>query len=229
MRRLVLSEGALEAGPLRLPSDAAHYLRDVLRLEVGVALELTDGAGRVARASIAVADKRVVTLAVEAPRFVSRPSRSLTLIQCVAKGEKMDQIVKQTTELGVSRIVPVISERAVARSMGRQDRWRQIVDDAVRVSGRAWRPELRPVTAFADLLAEPRASASWVFALDGAEAYATPSVDDLEVIVGPEGGLTDAEIEAARAAGFRSVTLGEHTLRTETAAAAVTALVMLGA
>ncbi len=229
MRRLVLSEAVLDAGPLKLPSDAAHYLRDVLRLEAGTKLELTDGAGRVAIASIDQSDKRAVVLAVEAPRFVPRPARSLTLIQCVAKGEKMDQIVRQTTELGVSRIVPVISERAVARSMGRQDRWRQIVDDAVRVSGRAWRPELRPVTALVDLLAEPRAAASWVFALGGAEPYATPRVDDLEVIVGPEGGLTPSEIEAARAAGFRSVSLGEHTLRTETAAAAVTALVMLGA
>jgi 16S rRNA (uracil1498-N3)-methyltransferase len=227
VRRLVLSDEVLAEGPLRLPSDAAHYLRDVLRLDASVELELTDGAGRVARARIEHADKRSVVLNVSAPRFVPRPSRTLTLIQCVAKGEKMDQIVRQTTELGVSRIIPVISERAVARSMGRQDRWRQIVDDAVRVSGRAWRPELRPVTAFADLLAEPRASASWVFAIDGATAYAPSTSSDLEVLVGPEGGLSPAEVEAAREAGFTSVTLGEHTLRTETAAAAITALVML--
>lgn len=228
MRRLVLSDEVLAEGPLRLPAKAAHYLRDVLRLDAATKLELTDGAGRVATATIEHADKQSVVLRVSAPRIVPRPARSLTLIQCVAKGEKMDQIVRQTTELGVSRIVPVISERSVARSMGRQDRWRQIVDDAVRVSGRAWRPELRPVTAFADILAEPRATASWVFALDGATPYAPSAAPDLEVLVGPEGGLSSVEVEAARAAGFTSVTLGEHTLRAETAAAAVTALVMLG-
>lgn len=244
MRRLVLAEGALVEGELALPQQASHYLRDVLRVDPSVELELTDGAGRVALAKVARVDKRAVVLSVGPLRIVPRTGRSLTLIQCIAKGEKMDQIVRQTTELGVARIIPVVSERAVPRGHRRPDRWRQIADDAVRVSHRAWRPEIRPVAALADVLAEPRADRALVFALDGARTLAEALGDDrpalqrmtrpsvepssIEVLVGPEGGLTAVEIERAKEAGFVPVALGPHTFRTETAAAAVVTLILLG-
>lgn len=229
MRRLVLPEGSLVAGTMTLPDASAHHLRDVLRLREAVQIELTDGAGLVASATVVQVDKRSVVLDVQTPRTEPRPTTQLTLIQCVAKGEKMDTVVRQCTELGVHTIIPVLSERAVPRASQKQDRWRQIAEDAVRVSRRAYRPTIRPVTALADVLAEPRADTSLVFALDGATALREIATKGaIEILIGPEGGLTSAEVAAATTAGFTAVHLGPHTLRTETAAAAVSALLLLG-
>jgi 16S rRNA (uracil1498-N3)-methyltransferase len=229
-RRLVVPEASLREGALALSTELAHYVRDVLRLGPGAPLLLLDGAGGEAEAEVSAADKRAVTLAVGPVARCAPPRPGLVLLQAVGKGDKMDQVVRQATELGVSRVVPVLTARAVARQEGRVERWRTIAEDAVRVAGHRHRPRIEPVTPLGAALAGAPEGLRLTLALDAAEplaarlAAATPG-PDVTLLVGPEGGLTPEEVAEARAAGFLAAHLGAGTLRTETAGPAVLAIV----
>ncbi|MCK6544399.1 16S rRNA (uracil(1498)-N(3))-methyltransferase [Myxococcota bacterium] len=239
VRRILVPEGALAEGVSTLDPDVAVHVRDVLRLGAGDALLLRDGAGHEADATIEGVSKRVVSVRVGGVRVIDDPSSrvALTLVQAVGKGDKMDSVVRQASELGARVIVPVVTARAVARQEGRVDRWRGIAHDATRVSGRALRPRIEPVARFEDVLARPRSALALCLAGGAprslaAELDARASSDrpaTIEVLIGPEGGLTDPEIAAAIGAGFSAVHLGPHTLRTETAGPAVLAIVLFWA
>ena len=277
LRRLVVEPSVFAGvGTWALEPSHAHYVRDVLRLRVGAELEVVDGEGRTGRAIIASIDRHGMRLEVsEVTRAPAPRGPRLRLIQGLGKGDKMDQVVRQATELGVWRISPVITERAVARG-ARAERWRTIADDAVRVSGRAFRPTIDPVVALGAVLAgsERRAAVSLCLAGNaplglraffgrgrrptearaaagaavgtgggagvgagvgvgvgvGAGIEVGGSEEDLqtiEVLVGPEGGLSLGELRAAEVAGFTAVHLGPNILRTETAGPAAVAMIML--
>lgn len=229
-RRIVVPAGSLSAGRLTLEEDLGHYLRDVLRLPAGEALDLRDGAGLRADAVLVASSRREVIVEVASVEAAPPPAGlQLTLHQAIAKGEKVDQVVRQATELGVARIVPVLTARSVPRQEKRVPRWRAIADDAVRVSGRAFRPVVEEVQSFEAVLGRERAQVALVPAvgaalgLHGALASAGGAAT-AEVLIGPEGGLTAEEVEAAEAAGFRAVSLGPNVLRTETAGPALAAV-----
>ncbi|MCB9650402.1 MAG: 16S rRNA (uracil(1498)-N(3))-methyltransferase [Deltaproteobacteria bacterium] len=230
MRRLVVPEASLAEGALALPKELAHYVRDVLRLGEGAGLLLLDGAGGEAEAELRAVDKKQVTLQVGPVRRTPAPSPALVLLQAVGKGDKMDQVVRQATELGVAEVVPVLTARAVARQEGRVERWRTICEDAVRVAGHRHRPRIAEVTPLTEALAGAPEGLRLALALDAAAplaqrlAEAEPGVP-ITVLVGPEGGLTPDEVAEARAAGFLAAHLGDRTLRTETAGPAVLAIV----
>lgn len=231
MRRFVVPEGTLSIGRLALEGDVASHVRDVLRARAGDEVLLSDGTGVEAPAVIAALDRRQVIVAIETLRDLPAPDGlALTLIACVARGDKIDAVVRQACELGVRRIAPVISERSVAEKRSRTDRWRAIAEDAIRVSGRAHRPVIEEVRTFAELLARPRAERSFAFALNGAapfhRALGTAVPRTMECLVGPEGGLSAAEVEAAGKSGFSIVHLGPHTLRADTAGPAVAAIAL---
>lgn len=232
MRRLVVAAGALTTGTIKLEGADAHYAKDVLRLKVGAEVWLYDGAGQRAVAQVLAFTRHQVELSVgELQPLPPPPPPAITLFQALGKGEKMDTVVRQATELGVARIVPVHTERSVPRGEGRVERWRTIADDAVRVSGRGHRPvidELRPLT---EVWTSPRAERSLVLALDQGQDLAQALGDSavtprtLEVLIGPEGGLEPDEVEAAVNAGFQRAHLGPYTLRTETAGPALLAMI----
>jgi 16S rRNA (uracil1498-N3)-methyltransferase len=233
VRRFVVSEGLLErSGAVVLSGDVASHLRDVLRSRVGDRVLLSDGTGREADASVTAFSKQNVTVMLEEPRALEEPAGThLTLLQCVAKGDKVDQIVRQTVELGVRAIVPVLSERSVAEKRSRTERWRAIAEDSIRVSGRAHRARIEEVVSFAELLARPRSALSLCFALgaeEGLAEYLAKIVPpkSAEILVGPEGGLSAGEVSRAVSAGFTRVHLGAHTLRTETAGPAIAAMIL---
>ncbi len=233
MRRLVLPAGSLGAGPgpglgLTLPEELARYVQKVLRLELGAELAVGDGAGLRAVGRIVRSDRRGVELAL-GPVEAAEPPRPphVVLVQAIGKGDKLDAVVRQATELGVDRIVPVLTERAVARHEARVERWRAIAEDAVRVSGRSRRPAIEPVVALEDLLARPRAPAAVVLAPDAGLRLRDAALSlggEVEVLIGPEGGLAPEELTEAGQAGFTPVGLGPEVLRTETAGPAAVAL-----
>lgn len=233
IRRLLTEPGALASDKVELGVDAAHYVRRVLRLKVGDTIALCDGAGRFGQGQVkrlTKADVLIELSVVEAAPAEAPPA--ITLIQAVSKGEKMDAVVRQATELGVAAIIPVLTERAVAEKRSRVDRWRAIAEDAVRVSHRSYRPEIEPVVELAEVLARPRERPdvrALVLALTGGplSSVATEKTP-AHVLVGPEGGLTEGEVAAAVAAGFTAVSLGTHVLRTDTAGPAVVAILRYG-
>jgi 16S rRNA (uracil1498-N3)-methyltransferase len=226
-----------------LEGNAASHVTRVLRLRVGEALTLFNGAGGEYAASIEAARGGRLTVAVGEPLAVERESPlTLTLAQGVSRGERMDLVVQKATELGVSAIVPLFTERSVVRLGAQQaerklNHWRAIAIAACEQSGRNRLPSVAPPVSLADVLRsgadrEGGASGSGVHNLrlllsPGAtsriDALPRPATS-VTVLIGPEGGLTNAEQEAAVAAGFLPVRLGPRVLRTETAAIAALAL-----
>lgn len=218
---------------LWLNDNAAHHLARVLRVAVGESLIVFNGAGGEYQAVITQITKKGVE--VKVGQFISRDVESpisVELVQGIARGEKMDFIVQKAVELGVSRITPVITGRANVRLTGerearRHQHWQSVVVSACEQCGRNTIPEVAaPVSLQAWL---PVAKADYRFVL-------SPHVNDklpaqipagatVILLIGPEGGLSDAEVAAAEAVGFQPLRLGPRVLRTETAAlAAITAL-----
>lgn len=228
----MVAEGSLVGpGPLSLEGDVASHLRDVLRSRAGDRVLLSDGTGIEAEAEVTAFSRSAVIVQLGEPRALASAGPHLTLLQCVAKGDKLDQIVRQTVELGVRSIRPILSERSVAEKRSRTERWRAIAEDAIRVSGRAHRAEIAEVEPFAAMLSRPRAELSLCFALGAEQTLAARLATvappkSVELLVGPEGGLTPEEVAQASSAGFANVQLGAHTLRTETAGPAITAIVL---
>ncbi|MCC7380226.1 MAG: 16S rRNA (uracil(1498)-N(3))-methyltransferase [Deltaproteobacteria bacterium] len=236
-RRLVVGAGTIVPGERSLDAELAHYLRDVLRLPVGSPLELTDGEGVRARATIRAIERRAVRIDIEAIEREPRPrGPAVTLLQAVGKGDKVDAVVRQAAELGVARIVPVVTRRAVAEREKRVLRWQGIADDALRVSGRCHRTRIEPVTPLAAALGGSRASLSLCPDLGASRALRdilsqAGNPGTVEVLIGPEGGFEPEERAAVEGAGFLRVSLGPFTLRTETAGPALIAILqyVLGA
>lgn len=218
---------------IALPEDAAAHLVRVLRLQAGDACVLFNGDGFDRDARIVSTGKREVLAEIIASRPVDNESPlAITLLQGIARGEKMDLILQKATELGVTRILPVFSERSeVKLDAQRADRrvahWREVVVSACEQSGRARVPEvaaLQPL-AQAAALREGRG-----FILDPLAQQALSALQDgglrgCTLAIGPEGGWSPRDREQLAAAGFEGLRLGPRILRTETAGiAAIAAL-----
>lgn len=228
-----LPHGPLAAGTTTLSGEAAHYLVRVLRLGAGERVVVFDPEARLeADAEIVEVHARRAVLAVGAPRPAPAPRRrSVTLVQGAAKGDKLDAIVRDATELGAARVVVAVTERSVARPPDeRAARWRRIAVEAARQCGRGDVPSIEGPLPFAAALARLDGAPGACFDPRGDTAFAqvvrAAGPGALTLVVGPEGGLTDAEVEAAVAAGLTRASLGSLTLRTETVAAAALGAVL---
>jgi 16S rRNA (uracil1498-N3)-methyltransferase len=213
---------------VELPKETASHLAKVLRARSGDQLILFSGDGCEYVGAIEDVRGSRVTAAVGNAVNVDRESPfAVTLVQCVPRGDRMDFIVQKATELGVTRIVPVLSQRSVVRldasqAESKAAHWRAVIVNACEQCGRNRLPAIdTPVPLLNYLGSSPSASARLVLAPD-LESAATPS--DLhasaEIAIGPEGGFADDELAAFRIAGFVRVKLGPRILRTETAAIA---------
>ena len=238
-RRFFAPREAFSAAGVTLGAEEARHLRDVLRLRPGDEAFVFDGEGREYSCVVREVGRGAVTLDVRERVEPLRPESPLDLALCLAllKGEKFDLVVQKATELGVTRIVPVLTRRADVRlrdggDTSRGARWRRLALEAAKQSGRARIPTVADPVAVAALLAdeEHAAGARLMFAERGGrglieiagEFGARPG--RAAALVGPEGGWEDEEIARAREAGWAVVTLGGRTLRAETAAVAVSAL-----
>ncbi|MGH8850452.1 MAG: 16S rRNA (uracil(1498)-N(3))-methyltransferase [Casimicrobiaceae bacterium] len=229
---LPLAEGA----EIALPGAAAHHAARVLRLAVGDALTLFGGDDGEVAARIVRIGPRGVDVLVGAAGTAERESPlALTLVQGLAAADRMDYAIQKSVELGVRAIQPVATARSVARldparAAKRAQHWRQIAIATCEQSGRNRLPRLYPLLAFDAWCAEASdAALRLLLSPDGDLSVAgLPRPDGpVDILVGPEGGLTPDESAAARSAGFRALRLGPRILRSETAGPA--ALAALGA
>jgi len=215
-----------------LPEQGGEHVVRVLRLERGHPLILFNGDGHEYDASLASLAKRAVTAEVTAIRSVDREAAlPLTLAQGIARGEKMDWILQKATELGVARIVPIITERTEVkldedRAERRLAHWTSVIAGACEQSGRTRLPALQP----------PQRLDRWLGAL-GDSGVRLALLPDGEVnlrqlpqmengailVVGPEGGLSDNDVALLTQTGFGGLRLGPRILRTETAGIAALA------
>jgi 16S rRNA (uracil1498-N3)-methyltransferase len=219
---------------LALPQVAAQHALRVLRLRDGDQVILFNGDGRQFRARLSAANPRAANVHVEAAESPVRESPlRVTLVQALARGEKMDWIVQKATELGVARILPVTSQRSAVkldgkRGAARLDHWRAIAIAACEQCGRNRLPEiLVPATLETCLSAQPLSNTEsrWALHPGGATRVRdlAPATTDVTLAVGPEGGFGDDDMAALRQAGYRELTLGPRILRTETAGVAALA------
>jgi 16S rRNA (uracil1498-N3)-methyltransferase len=201
----------------------------VLRLASGDTVAVFDGRGNEFLARVAATERRNVRVQIlsriDPP---AEPAVSLTLVQAVLKGEKMDEIVRDAVMLGVAAIHPIVTARtevtvAALTRGARLDRWRRIALASVKQSRRATLPEVRSPLRFEDFLEEPATSFRLMLVEPGSSAAVEsigslrgePTPPDAAVLVGPEGGWTEEELTAAREHRVRLVTLGHRTLRAD--------------
>ena len=236
MKRLVVSPDALASGHATLTGRLHRHVVRVLRLREGAELLLTDGKGHEYEGTIAQVDEHAVhvTLRRERPG-VAEPTPRLTLIFGLARGGRSEFVIQKTTELGVTRLVPALCARSTARpsDVARKHlRWTEIARQAARQCGRAHLPAVEPAAALAEALGvETSASALRLVAapeappLSRIETELRADREEVVMVVGPEGGLDEAELALCEKAGFLPVGLGPLTLRTETAPLVLVSLV----
>ena len=225
---------------MTLSEEESRHLRDVLRLRAGDEARVFDGEGREYACVVAEAGGRrgAARLEVRGPAEPPSPESPLRLTLAVAllKGEKFDLVVQKATELGVTLVAPVSTKRSDVRlrderdAVKRVERWRRLALEAAKQSGRARVPEVAAPRDFETFVSgEPYADSPRVLFAErggtGLDALAASSpTASVTALVGPEGGWDDDELELARASGWTLVTLGGRTLRAETAALTVCAL-----
>ena len=219
---------------LTIEGSAGNHIARVLRLRVGDALTLFNGRGGEYGGTIEEIRRDTVLVGVLEQRDTERESPcQITLAQGISRGERMDWVVQKATELGVARIAPLFTERSVVHLDDRQaakkvQHWRSIAIAACEQSGRNRVPEIATPIGLFDLLERQTPRGAALLLSPGATLRITdiPAADTgATVLIGPEGGLADAEQEAATKSGFTPVRMGPRVLRTETAA--VCALTLL--
>jgi 16S rRNA (uracil1498-N3)-methyltransferase len=229
MTRRFFVDGPLTTGPRRLEGAEAHHLTHVLRIGVGERVMLFDGSGIEGLSELTASADGVVEVVVRELRASgTEPPVSVILAAAVPKGDRFGWLVEKATEMGVQRLVPLITERAVVLpGEGKLEKMRRTIVEASKQCGRSRLMELDTPLHWSQFVArEVSRSRSWVAHPEGEplEAIRDRTSGPIVAAVGPEGGFTDAELELALQAGAKLVSLGPRILRIETAAIALAAL-----
>lgn len=225
----VFVDGPINCGQLmQLPEPQSHYLGKVLRVQPGQRIQIFNGMGGSYQAEIASVQKRKVS--VTPGQFTAdgpEPPVRINLAQGISRGKHMDYTVQKAVELGVNRIIPLITEfgnvqLSAERSENRLSHWRGIIIGACEQSGRNIIPELSPPVMFAEWLANMPDTTALLLHPDADSPLSaiTAQPAELTIISGPEGGFSDREAVMAKQHGCIAVKLGPRILRTETAAIA---------
>lgn len=211
----------------QLPEAQAHHLVTVLRAKLGEKLDLTDGHGHKRTAVISELAKRsaVISFTGEAITLPSLPAE-ITLFQCIAKPARMDWLVEKAQELGVKRLVPIISEYVQIKPKDSSiERWARIAEAAITQCNSGYLMQIEPACTWKEALPKFAEAPVLLADLREKERTCTAAINNLPepvkklgIIIGPEGDLSPAELEQAISAGAIPVTLGSNILRVETAA-----------
>jgi len=238
MRYFFVEPEELARPVVSITGQEARHMGKVLRLKPGMVVGLSDGCGLQGEARIQKMAREQVDLAVlrryPSPR---EPRGELVIAQAMLKDQKMDLLVRQLTELGMTTWLPFISGRSVPqpdarRQAARSERWQRIAREAVKQCRRGRVPAISPVVQFTNVLEASRRYSTRILFWEGARRPLPPAPEVITdhtaavlVMVGPEGGFTEAEADAAEGAGFLLASLGPRILRAETAAIAACTLV----
>lgn len=230
--RIYSPQALSPSSTLELEEGASHHLLKVLRMTPGRELIIFNGQGGEYRATISSATKKTATLAVGEHNAVERESPLFTeLAISVSKGDRFDWVLQKATELGVSRFIPLFTERSEVRLSGERlekkvNQWQKIIIGACEQCQRNRLPELISPQSLTDYADTCRSEQRYVLhhrSDQKPSAGSTPA--SVALLIGPEGGLSDSEIREAQQQGFSPLTLGPRVLRTETAPIAALCLV----
>jgi 16S rRNA (uracil1498-N3)-methyltransferase len=226
-RRIHVS--SLSPGDIVLDESQAHHLRDVLRLKIGSNVELFDDAGLVGQAIVTRVESSGVSVRVDAIEC-SVTSRELTVASAVPKGDRADWMIEKLSELGVSRFIPLQTERSVVHptGSGKRDRWVRIATESAKQSRRAGVMRIDELTRVTEVISNLKSEISWFLSTaDNARPMASlldQPTDALNLLIGPEGGWSETEIARFDDQNLTPVKLTATILRVETAAIAAAAI-----
>ena len=229
--RFLLDEAMGGPGLYRLGRLEAHHAVNVLRTRVDDVVVVFDGNGRRAEAVVVDASKNAVTVRVDMVHEEPRLPLSLTLATAIPKGKRWQSLVEKCTELGVDAIIPMLTERSVAKGEGDAEKWRRWMIEAAKQSRRSWIPEIVEPVTMARVFDWARERDALLFVADGGGESPSCYRDelmkakDVVAIVGPEGGLTEEELAECVRRGAKAISLSPFVLRVETAAASVCAII----
>lgn len=210
----------------------SHHIKNVLRMHRGDEVIICDYSGAEYKGVLEGFEAKCRVKILALSRSVAEPELKLVLCQCLPKGDKMEWIIQKCTELGVSRIIPVLSARCVSRPEGKDAvkktvRWQKIAEQASKQCGRAVIPRIDDITSINALPHSGRRI--FAYELEEGVSLAGQKFDndqELYLLIGPEGGFESSEAERIRAQGWEAVGLGPRILRAETAAIAASAIIM---
>ena len=227
--------GAGAGDTLDVVGDEARHAVVVRRIRVGEEVVLTDGAGSSAVCTVTATSKTSMQVSVSRVAHLPAQQPRLVVVQAIPKGDRGELAVEMLTEVGADAVVPWAASRSVAVWRGERAakslaRWRSTAREAAKQARRAWFPEVRELASTADVVALLRAAALPVVLHEAAERPVAdldvPESGDVVVVVGPEGGISEEELEAFAAVGATPVRLGDSVLRTSTAGVAAAAVLL---
>ena len=227
----------IEENEFKVSGDEAHHLLRVMRKGLGDTVELADGQGGLYCGQInQVLADRVDGIIIESIDLTTESATPIVLCQALPKGDKMDEVIRKGTEIGVAEFVPFISCRCVARpdakgAAKRLERWRRIAEEAAKQAGRTLVPTVHPLTDWNGVW-ELTSGSSVLLAWEAEhfhgirEGLIRGKGNKTSLVVGSEGGFDPTEVESARNRGSYTVSLGPRILRAETAGPVLAALVL---
>jgi 16S rRNA (uracil1498-N3)-methyltransferase len=223
----------IESGLIHFSREETSHMVSSLRLKAGESITATDGRGRLIEAELREAERGRAVAEVLCVEEVPPPDVMLTLYQGLIRPQRMDLIVEKCVELGINRLVPLVSERALERGTeARLKRWRKIAIEAMKQSLRPHLPAIEPATAFGDALRDVAGLDLALVAHQEEEGGAGLEAADVRIgkgtiglFIGPEGGFSDAEIRVLAERGARLFGMGGARLKSETAAIAAVAII----
>lgn len=234
--RFLLNAPLRGAGEYDLDPQESHHAASVLRLRTGDAVMVFDGQGACAPAVLAVAGRNAVHARVESADDVQREEPAvprLTIATAIPKGKRWQGLVEKCTELGADAIIPLHTERSVAKGEGDKEKWKRWAVEASKQCRRNWIPEMYDPCGIEEavVLAERGGAVLILADADGDSPFrlrdqtAGAEAGGVVAVIGPEGGLTDGEIQFCKTRGAKTIRLSPFILRVETAAAAMCAFV----
>ena len=229
MPRFYVAHPQIEKGMLKVEGSEVRHIRRVLRLKTGEGIAVFDGSGNEYEGTIVEERPSSVVIMIQSVLSPERESHlEITLAQSLLKGEKMEYLIQKATELGIKEIIPFFSSRSVplldkSKRLKRFHRWERIAVEASKQCGRVMVPKVGPLQDYSEMLrtASPDSLRLILWEREGTSLKeilkASKGKTRIFFIVGPEGGVSNEEVEQARSTGFIPVTLGKRILRSETA------------
>jgi 16S rRNA (uracil1498-N3)-methyltransferase len=217
LKSVYLPAASFQDNRIRIKDEEHHHLI-VGRAETGESVEIFDGKGNVWTVEVESVSKRETVAVLKESRMVPPPSVQLILAIALIRTSAFELALEKAVEIGVTRIVPFTAARSNAAGSNRQDRWSRIVIEAAKQSKRYFLPAIEPATKLEQVLAIPASTKIMFAERDGGPLESALAGSPALYLIGPEGGWTDGEMDAARKHGFHAVSLGAGILKAETAA-----------
>ncbi len=228
MRRFFANPDFFAGDKVVLGKDETRHLRDVLRLSEGDDVAVFDGSGADFLCVVETMSKKGAILSITSKTAAPSPESSLDLTMCIAltKGDKFEFVIQKCVELGVKRLVPLLTDRCDVKlhdkAESKMERWRKIVVESSKQCGRGVLMKIEEPKSFGSLMKESDTDVMVIFSERSGQRFGDVQVSDgIVAVVGPEGGWSEEELAAASSADVRVVTMNGRILRAETASIAV--------